>query len=132
MERRLSTSRPVIILFLVFQFIPFVLFPPESFSPTSQEWWLPVMLGVMVLFADVQLIFGRTNAVWPWNLMSFAQGFNIISRLMMIWPHATINVAGGTALNISYIGLTLLSLILSGLMLTYVERPDIRMSMAKA
>ena len=36
-------------LFLILQFIPLILFPPESFK--TQEWWLPVLLAVLVVIA---------------------------------------------------------------------------------
>jgi len=49
MQRRAFASRSVIIPTLVLQLVPLVLFPPESFAPTTQEWWLPVLLTVMVL-----------------------------------------------------------------------------------
>jgi hypothetical protein len=131
MERRTIATRGVIIPVILLQFIPIVLFPLESFSPNSQEWWLPVLLAVMVIAADVQLIFGHGNAPWPWHLMSFAQGFNIISRLMMVWPHATITYKGATELNLTYVGLTIVSVLLSSLMLWYTELPEVRMNVAR-
>jgi hypothetical protein len=130
MDRRTIAQRRVIIPVILLQLIPLVLFPPESFAPTTQEWWLPFLLGVMVVLADLQLIFGHNNATWPWHLMSFAQGFNIISRLMMVWSHATITYKGVTELNGLYLGLTALALLLSALMLWYIELPEVRMRMA--
>jgi hypothetical protein len=132
MERRTIATRGVIIPVILLQFIPIVLFPAESFSLSTQEWWLPVLLAIMVIIADVQLIFRRSTAVWPWHLMSFAQGFNIISRLMMVWPHATITYKGATELNGAYIGLTVVSIFLSALMLWYTELPEVRMNMARS
>ncbi len=127
---QLATSRAGTTAVLLLQFIPLILFPADSFSPQTQEWWLPAILAVLVIFADVELIVRRSHAIWPWNLMSFAQGFNIISRLMMIWPHATVNVGSATVLNTPYILLTLLSILLSAFLLIYLERPEVRMSMA--
>lgn len=130
MDRRTLTQRGVIIPVLLLQFIPILLFPPESFALTTQEWWLPALLAVMVILADLQLIFGHGNPPWPWHLMSFAQGFNIISRLMMLWSHATLTYKGATELNGLYISLTVISLLASTLMLWYVELPEVRMNMA--
>src|SRR5512146_3280248 len=91
--RQFLTTRTTISVMMILQFIPMVLFPPESFSPTTQEWWLPVVLAVLTIISIIQ-IFRHSVAVWPWNLISFSQGFNIISRLMMILPHATYNASG--------------------------------------
>ena len=86
-ERRALANPALIIALLVLQLVPLLLFPAESFSPDTQEWWLPVLLAIMVVIADVNLIGRRSPAPWPWYLLSFAQGFNIISRLMLVWPH---------------------------------------------
>ena len=94
--RKALTSPGMIVAVLITQFIPLILFPADSFSPTSQVWWLPALLAVMVLIADFQLIVRRTTSLGPWYLIAFAQGFNIISRLMMLWPHATQDVGGQT------------------------------------
>ncbi len=131
MNRAALANRGVIIPVLLLQVIPLLILPVESFSPTTQEWWLPALLVVMVLIAIVQLLVGRNNALWPWHLMSFAQGFNIISRLMMIWSHATVVEKGATMLNWNYIGLTAVALLLSVFLLWYIELPEVRMNMAK-
>ncbi len=131
MKSQMIAKRSTIVPVILLQFIPFFLFPPASFSLTTQEWWLPVVLGAMVVIADVQIIFERGNSSWPWNLMSFAQGFNIISRLMLIWSHATITGNGITTLNLPYIGLTATAVFLSAIVLWYVELPEVRIAMAK-
>ena len=41
--------------------------------------------------------------MWPWYLVSFAQGVNIISRLMMLLPHATRNNEGVQDFNAAYV-----------------------------
>jgi hypothetical protein len=131
MERGAITSRKVITFVLVLQLIPLVLFPPESFSPNTQEWWLPVLLAVLVLLADFQLIIRGSSQLWPWYLMSFSQGFNIISRLMMLWPHATQTVSGATVANVPYILLTFVAMALSALLLWYMELPEVRLGLIR-
>jgi hypothetical protein len=121
--------RPVITAILIAQFIPLLLFPPESFAPTTQEWWLPVLLVVMVLVADIELIIRRTSNILPWNLLLFAQGFNIISRLMMLWAHATKTAGGVTVLNLPYIVLTLVAMVMSAWLLWYLELPEVRLGL---
>ncbi len=130
MLRQMSTNRGLINLILAVQFIPLLLFPLDSFSPQTQEWWLPALLALLALIASLQLIVRHNTAVWPWNLMAFSQGFNIISRLMLLWSHATVNVAGTAVLNLTYILLTLLALALSFFLLLFIERPDVRMTVA--
>jgi hypothetical protein len=105
-------------LFLILQFIPLILFPPESFK--TQEWW----------FAVVQL-FRHSLALWPWYLISFAQGFNIISRLMMIMPHATRNDNGTQVFNTPYVVLTVVALLCSTFLLWYTELPEVRLGLVR-
>jgi hypothetical protein len=131
MQRRALASRGMIILVLILQFVPLVLFPPESFAPTTQEWWLPVLLAVMVLWADIELIVWRSDQTWPWYLMSFAQGFNIISRIMMLWPHVTRVVGQATVLNVPYVILTFVAMALSAFLLWYTELPDVRLGLVR-
>jgi hypothetical protein len=131
MNRHTVTSRKVIIAVLILQLIPLILFPPESFSPDTQEWWLPVLLAVLVLLADFQLIVRRSSQPWPWYLVSFSQGFNIISRLMMLWPHATRTVDGATVANLPYILLTFVAMGLSALLLWYTELPEVRLGLVR-
>jgi hypothetical protein len=129
--RQMLSSRGFIILVLILQIIPLLLFPLESFSPTSQEWWLPALLAVLVLVADFEVIVRGTVNVWPWTLMSFAQGFNIISRLMMIWPHAGVTIGGVTIYNIPYIILTVISILLSAVLIWFIDQQDVRNTMVR-
>ena len=131
MLRRAITTPRAIVALLILQFVPLVLFPPQSFSPTTQEWWLPVLLAIMVIISEVELIVRRSSAPWPWYLLSFAQGFNIISRLMMVWPHATMAVGKETVINGPYLILTALSLTLSVFLLWYAELPEVRMGLLR-
>ena len=132
MERRAIANPGLIITVLILQLIPLVLFPPQSFAPTTQEWWLPVLLAIMVIVADVYLIVLRTPAPWPWYLLSFAQGFNIISRLMMIWPHSATQVNKVWVFNPAYVSLSLISILMSAFVLWYTELPDVRMGLLKS
>lgn len=123
---------PVIIAVLILQVVPLLLFPAKSFSPTTQEWWLPALLVVMVLVADFQVIIRRSIAATPWYLMSFAQGFNIISRLMMLWPNITQVTEQGRFVNWPYLLLTFTAMILSALILWYTEKPAVRVGLLRA
>ncbi|MBM4458211.1 MAG: hypothetical protein FJ011_10680 [Chloroflexi bacterium] len=131
MHRGALTSRGTITTVLILQFIPLILFPPESFSPTTQEWWLPILLAVLVLIADFQLLVRRSSAAWPWYLSSFSQGFNIISRLMMLWSHATKMVGKESVVNWPYILLTGIAIALSVGVLWYNELPEVRQALLR-
>jgi hypothetical protein len=127
-----TITRPKAITILLFlQLVPLVLFPSESFAGTSQEWWLPFILGLLTLWAIVEVVFRHNFATWPWHLFGFAQGFNIISRLMMILPHAILNDNGVQSFDAPYVSLTLISIILSGLFLWYTELPDTRLGLIR-
>jgi hypothetical protein len=131
MQRRVIATRGFIVGALVLQLVPLNLFPAESFSSNSQEWWLPALLTVMILVSCVELILRASHQLWPWHLMSFSQGFNIISRLMMLWPHATKTVGGVTVLNVPYVALTITAMGMSAVLLWYLELPDVRMGLLR-
>ncbi len=127
-QRNPLTGPGLITALLILQIIPLLLFPSDSFALTSQEWWLPALLAIMVIVADVQIIVQRTPLLNPWYLVAFAQGFNIISRLMMVWAHATINVKGVEIANWPYIILSIVSMALSAFLLWYTEKSEVRMA----
>jgi hypothetical protein len=121
-------KRNLIIPFFILQLIPIVVFPPESYAITTQEWWLPLLLAVLTIFAAVELLFRHNPENWPWYLLSFGQGFNIISRLLMLMPHTVQNTKNGQIFNTPYIIITLLCIGVSWFFLWYLEQPEIRMS----
>jgi hypothetical protein len=127
----LLVKRNSIILILIFQFIPILLYPPEIYDPTSQEWWLPVLLAILAAVAVFQIIFRHSLAVWPWHLLAFAHGFNIISRLMMLMPHATIIVDGQQVIDLPYVISTLVAMGLSQFLLWYSELPEVRSGLVR-
>jgi hypothetical protein len=128
--RKNFTNRNAITVFLVLQFIPMILFPPSSFSLKTQEWWLPVVLAVLALISTIQL-FRQSVASWPWHLIGFSQGFNIISRLMMLFPHATYNLDGAQFFDATYVILSLVSMAFSAFLLWYTELPEVRMGLLR-
>ena len=131
MSQRMIASRGIIVIVLILQVIPIMLFPAASFAPNSQEWWLPVLLTIMIVLGDLQLIVRRNTDVWPWHLLSFSHGFNIISRLMMLWPHATHMLNGEMVFNGPYVSLSCLSMAASGILLYYLELPEVRIGMVR-
>jgi hypothetical protein len=126
MLRRVLTRPGLIPVVLCIQVVPLLLFPPSAFTLKTQEWWLPSVLALLAVLSLVQILVRRNAAVWPWNMMSFAQGINIISRLMMIMPHATVTAGGVTRFDAAYVSLTTVALLLSGIEIWYCELPEVR------
>jgi hypothetical protein len=119
---------PVILCLLV---LPLLVFPLSSYALTTQEWWLPALLTLLTVISLVQLLVRRSVAAWPWYLLSFSQGFNIISRVMMLFPHATISDAASRQVaNTGYIVIAFAAMLLSAFAIWYVELPEVRQRLA--
>jgi hypothetical protein len=129
MLRKFLTRPNVVTALLILQVIPLLMMPPSSYDPTSQEWWLPVLLAIFLVVGIIQLVIRRSTAAWPWYLVSFSQGFNVISRLMLFMPHASKNIGGVAKADWLYIVLSLISILLSYAFIVYSELPDVRMSL---
>ena len=130
MFRQSLTTRLAITILLIAQVIPLVLFPLSSFTGDTQEWWFPVILAALALVSVFSLVVRKNMENWPWYLMSFSQGFNIISRVLMFLPHTTYNVDGNQVVNIPYVSLSLLSILLSVFYLAYCDWPEVRRGLA--
>jgi hypothetical protein len=126
MLRKFLTHRVTIIVILWIQLVPLLIFPASAYSPNSQQWWLPVFLSCLVVIALVQLVLRKSVASWPWYLLAFSQGFNIISRLMMVLPHATENVGGVERFNADYVIIAAIAMLLSAFEIWYCELPEVR------
>ena len=128
MLRKLLCRTAVIPVLLCLQILPLIVFPLASYSLKTQEWWLPLFLAVLSIVSLVQVLIRRSIAAWPWYMLSFAQGFNIISRLMMLMPHATSNVLGTQTVNGTYIVVSIISMLLSSFYIWYLELPEVHAS----
>jgi len=93
---------------------------------SSQEWWLAALLAALALGSAAQLLLRGTHAPWPWYLFSFAQGFSIISKLMMLMPHASVVVDGVQKLDGTHVALSLVSMSVSAFLIWYCDQPEIR------
>lgn len=129
MLRKNIAQPTTVIVLLFFQIIPLLLFPPNIFSSTNQQWWLPVFLTALAIYAAVKIVVQRTSELWPWYLVSFSQGFNIISRLMMIMPHATTNVNGAQVADVAYLITNIIAVVISAGYIVFAELPDVRLSL---
>jgi hypothetical protein len=114
-------------ILLCLQIVPLILFPASSYTLKTQEWWLPVLLSVLTIIALIQLLLRRSTAAWPWYLLAFSQGFNIISRLMMVLPHATVTGPGGELkANSAYLLIAFATMLFSAFEIWYSELPEVR------
>ncbi len=86
---------------------------------------ISVMLTAMVIVALVQVLGRRSRAGWPWAILPFAQGFNIISRLMMLLPRATTGGAG-SRFDALYVVLAVAAMLLSAFEIWYGDLPEVR------
>jgi len=132
MERQPLYSRLAISLILILQVIPLLLFPPQIYGSGSQQWLLPAVLTFMVVVADINVFLRGGGEIWPWLLISFVQGVNIISRLMMLWAQSSTATNGVTTFDWAYILAAIVSMAMSGFMLWYTEKPAVREGMLRA
>ncbi len=130
--RQFLTQPKVVSAILVLQFIPLLLLPPSSYSLKTQEWWLPLFLTLLAVFSVIQVSLRRSTSAWPWSLISFAQGFNIISRLMLIMPHITMNVDGSQVFNGLYFAMTVISIAMSIGIIWLCDLPEVKSTYLKA
>jgi hypothetical protein len=131
MLRKFITGRVMIPIILCLQILPLLLFPASSFSITSQELWLPLLLSLLTVIALVQLLLRKNLAAWPWYLLAFSQGFNIISRMMTLFPHATVSGQDGELqANGSYVLVAIVAMLLSAFEIWYGDLPEVRQKLA--
>jgi hypothetical protein len=64
--------------------------------------------------------------------VSFAQGVNIISRIMMLLPHATVNNEGTQVFNSAYFIIAVVAMLLSAFEIWYNELPEVRRKLLSA
>lgn len=129
---RNTILHPVTISILLFvQIVPLIIFPLEVFDPKSQQWWLPLLLAVLAFIAAVQIVFFNSLTSTPWTLTSFAQGFNIISRLMMLLPGSSSMGTGELVFNIPYITINILAMLLSALFIWYTSLPEVQTALIR-
>jgi hypothetical protein len=112
--------------------VPLLVFPLSSWKLTTQEWWLPLLLTFLVIIALVQIFIRKSRVSWPWHLTIFAQGVNIISRLMMLLPHTTVNHEGTQIFNASYFIIGVVAMLISAFEIWYSELPEVRRNVAAA
>lgn len=113
-------SNQKLLLVYIFQIVPLLIFPLETLKSGGV---LIAIVAVVFALLGYGLWRGRN---WALSLSLTLQGFNVIVRLMMLFPNATMNVGGTTVFNVPFIALSVLSIALSLFFLTRLDRPDVR------
>ena len=126
MLREALSGRRLVPVLMCLQVVPLLLLPAESWTLKTQEWWLPVLLTALVVVALVQLFVRHTRSPAPWYIIAFAQGFSIISRLMMLLPHATVTESKVQRFDFPYVVLAVVSIGLSWFWIWYCDLPEVR------
>ncbi len=128
MLRKMLSGRTITPVLMCLQVVPLLAFPFSSYTIESQEWWLPVVLTALVIVSLVQILARKTLAPWPWYILSFAQGLNIISRLMMLMPHA-VETLPGTRTEVfktAYVVISVAACLISAFEIWYCDLPEVR------
>jgi len=115
------SNRQQLLLIYLFQIIPLLFFPLETLKSGI------VIVGILVaVFALLGYGLWRGRN-WALSLSLTLQGFNIVVRLMMLFPNALMRLPeGGFVFDLPYLALSAVSICLSLFFLLRLDRPDIR------
>ncbi len=119
----MTKRRPVpIVLVALLQIVPILLLPPKTLLSMN----LVLLVAPVVVFALLAWSLltlrpaGRTMTV-------FMQGFNIIVRLLIGISHVVPSKAPGTPADVPLLVTSIASIILSALILFYVDQPELQL-----
>ena len=107
------------------QFIGPLLLPLATLKGVSLFIWMAIVVLFVVLGANLV----RRKA-WSRVATVFVQGFNIIVRILYLMGHTVEVGDSGASLNAATLGISLLSILVSGAILYYVDLPDVQVAMA--
>jgi hypothetical protein len=114
-------TRQQLLLVYLFQIIPLLIYPPETLKSGL------VLVGIMVIIFALLGYGLRQGRNWALSLSLTLQGFNVVIRLMMLFPNALMRLSSGDFIfDLSYISLSVLSIGLSLFFLFRLDRPDVR------
>ena len=105
------------------QFIPVLLYPPAALASAN----LVILAVAIAIFALVGFYLVQRR-VWAKTLTIFVQGFNIITRLMILIAHAANPIKDGGGANWDVIIFNLVAIGLSTLILYRFDVPEIELA----
>jgi hypothetical protein len=116
----MERSRPTIVTIVaLFQFIPAFLLPSDMLLSAN-----PLLLAVpaaLFVFMGWALL---TLKRWATTLCIFVQGFNAITRFLILWSQAS----PGESTNWAFVITSLGSIVLSSAILYLIDRPDVQVA----
>jgi hypothetical protein len=113
-------NRQQLLLIYLFQIVPLLIFPPETLKSGI------VFVGILVVvFALLGYGLWRGRN-WALSLSLTLQGFNVIIRLLMLFPNAMVRSSEGMVFDVTFITLSVVSIALSAFFLLRLDRPDVR------
>ena len=122
MKNRLPTG---LLLVAALQFVGPLLLPLSTLRGISVAIWV----AVIAVFALLGVNLLRRRA-WSRVATIFVQGFNLIVRILYVIGHAAQMGESGPVWSAEAIGFSLLSMLVSGAILYYVDLPDVQVMMA--
>ena len=122
MRSRLPTGLLVV---AALQFGGPLLLPIETLKGVGLLIWMATV--VLFFLLGVNLIRRRA---WSRVATIFVQGFNIIVRILYLIGHTVEVGDAGASLNAATLGISLLSILVSGAIMYYVDLPDVQVVMA--
>jgi len=115
----MKRTRPTIVTIVaIFQFIPALLLPPEMLVSAGLLLLAPAALFVFMGWALLTL------KPWATTLTIFVQGFNAITRFLILWPQAS----PAESTNWAFIITSVASVALSTAILTIIDRPNVQVA----
>jgi hypothetical protein len=114
-------NRQQLLLIYLFQIVPLLILPPEILKSGI------VVVGILVVvFALLGYGLWRGRN-WALSLSLTLQGFNVVVRLLMLFPNALMRLPeGGFVFDLAYIALSVVAIALSSFFLLRLDRPDVR------
>lgn len=111
-------QKKFLIPLILFQIVPVIIFPLETITAGISIFGIIALLYALLGFGIWR---GRA---WALTMSIFLQGFNIIIRMMMLFPHAIRADGGGW--DTPYISMAVISMAISGWFLIRLDKPDVR------
>lgn len=121
MKNRLPQGLVVV---AIFQFVPLFVLPPSILKGIGIELW--AIAAALFAVLGFNLLRGKS---WSRVASIFVQGLSIIVHLLVVISHARVGGVPTGAWDTWLMSTSLVSMLLSGAILYYVDLPDVQMLM---
>ena len=116
----MKTSRPTVVtLVAILQFVPALLLPPQLLLSVN-----PILLLFPLAF--FAFLGWAMLALKKWALTAciFVQGFNVIARFLILFPHAF----GEHSVDWPFVVTSLIAILLSSVILYVIDKPNVHVA----